>query len=112
MSCSLHAYDEGSQTEEPADGGDYRGTGKPIGNPSGAIMILLPIAPLLASVTTIVTSSFAHNSLVTVSKHLFLIGLFASFCVLSITFISSHFGVGNAVFFSLLGQVIGSLIIG
>ena len=66
-------------------------------------MILLSVAPLLASVTTIVTCGFAHHSLVTVSRHLFLLGLFAFFYVLSITFISSHFGVGKALFFFAFG---------
>jgi len=41
-------------------------------------------------------------------KHLFLAGVLIAFYVLSITFIAPTFGVGNAVFFVLLGQLISA----
>jgi bacterial/archaeal transporter family-2 protein len=41
-------------------------------------------------------------------RHLFLAGLLVAFYVMSITFIAPHFGVGNAVFFVLLGQLISA----
>ncbi|WP_164657992.1 DMT family transporter [Tropicibacter sp. Alg240-R139] len=44
-------------------------------------------------------------------KHLFLGGLFVAFYVLTITHIAPHFGLGNAVFFVLLGQLISAAII-
>ena len=42
---------------------------------------------------------------VTAPKHLFLGGLFVAFYVLSITYVAPSFGIGNAVFFVLLGQL-------
>jgi transporter family-2 protein len=41
-------------------------------------------------------------------KHLLLAGCLTAFYVLSITFIAPRFGVGNAVFFVLLGQLISA----
>ena len=38
-------------------------------------------------------------------KHLLLAGFLVAFYILSITFIAPHFGVGNAVFFVLVGQL-------
>ena len=44
-------------------------------------------------------------------KHLFLAGLLVAFYVLSITWVAPHFGVGNAVFFVLIGQLISAALI-
>jgi transporter family-2 protein len=44
----------------------------------------------------------------TAPKHLFLAGLLVAFYVLSVTWIAPRFGVGNAVFFVLLGQLISA----
>ena len=41
-------------------------------------------------------------------KHLLLAGVLIAFYVLSITHVAPHFGVGNAVFFVLLGQLIST----
>ena len=41
-------------------------------------------------------------------KHLFFAGALVAFYVLSITFIAPKFGVGNAVFFVLLGQLVSA----
>ena len=41
-------------------------------------------------------------------RYLFLAGLLVAFYVLSITFVAPHFGVGNAIFFVLLGQLISA----
>ena len=41
-------------------------------------------------------------------KHLFLAGALVAFYVLTITFVAPRFGVGNAVFFVLLGQLISA----
>ena len=43
--------------------------------------------------------------------HLFLAGLLVAFYVLSITFVAPAFGVGNAVFFVLLGQLVSTALI-
>ena len=44
-------------------------------------------------------------------KHLFLAGFLVAFYVLSITFVAPKFGVGNAVFFVLLGQLVSAAVI-
>lgn len=44
-------------------------------------------------------------------KHLFLAGGLVAFYVLSITFVAPRFGVGNAVFFVLLGQLVSAALI-
>ena len=41
-------------------------------------------------------------------KHLLLGGVLIAFYVLTVTYIAPHFGVGNAVFFVLLGQLISA----
>jgi len=44
-------------------------------------------------------------------RHLLLAGLLVAFYVLSITYVAPRFGVGNAVFFVLLGQLVSAAII-
>ena len=44
-------------------------------------------------------------------KHLFVAGAFVAFYVLSISFVAPHFGIGNAIFFVLLGQLLSAAII-
>lgn len=41
-------------------------------------------------------------------RHLFLAGCLVAFYVLSITFVAPKFGVGNAIFFVLLGQLVSA----
>jgi bacterial/archaeal transporter family-2 protein len=53
----------------------------------------------------------ALSAVITAPKHLFLAGLLVAFYILSITFIAPKFGVGNAVFFVLLGQLISAALI-
>ena len=65
------------------------GLGTRLGSPVAAAAILFTVAP----------------------KHLFLAGLLVAFYILSITFIAPKFGVGNAVFFVLLGQLISAALI-
>ncbi len=43
--------------------------------------------------------------------HLFLAGVLVAFYVLSITYVAPRFGVGNAVFFVLLGQLVSAAVI-
>ena len=44
-------------------------------------------------------------------KHLFLAGLFVAFYVLSVTYVAPQFGVGRAIFFVLVGQLISAAVI-
>ena len=61
---------------------------------------------VLVLVATGATAAMAD--LLTAPRHLFLAGLLVAFYVLSITFVAPRFGVGNAVFFVLLGQLISA----
>jgi len=79
--------------------------------------ILSPIvaAAILFTIAGLVTWALAFatglNPLQTVGqapKHLFFAGILIAFYVLSITFIAPKFGVGNAVFFVLLGQLVSA----
>ena len=82
--------------------------GKVIGNPAGAVIILLLVALSAAAATLISTGGASLAAVISAPKYLFLGGLFVAFYMLSITAISPHFGVGNAVFFVLLGQLISA----
>ena len=76
--------------------------GKLIGNPAGAVIILLLVALSAAAVTLISTGGASLAAVVSAPKYLFLGGLFVAFYMLSITAISPHLGIGNAVFFVLI----------
>jgi len=82
--------------------------GRFIVSPIVAAAILFTIASLVAWALAFATGL---NPLKTVSqapKHLFFAGVLIAFYVLSITFIAPKFGVGNAVFFVLLGQLVSA----
>ncbi|WP_425043944.1 DMT family transporter [Primorskyibacter sp. S87] len=83
--------------------------GKLIGSPTAAGVVLFAVA-FGASVLLLflVTGPQALSKLGGAPKHLFLAGLLVAFYVLSITHVAPHFGVGNAVFFVLIGQLISA----
>ena len=66
------------------------------------------VAVIVALITTIATNPSALKIALTGPKHLYLAGVLVAFYVLSITWIAPTFGVGNAVFFVLLGQLISA----
>ncbi|MDA9949096.1 DMT family transporter [Paracoccaceae bacterium] len=86
--------------------------GKIIGNPAGAVVMLLLVAMIAAGTICAISGSLSLTTLLAAPKHLFLAGVlagvFAAFYMLSITYISPYFGVGNAVFFVLLGQLVSA----
>lgn len=83
--------------------------GQRLGAPVAAGVILFLVALSAAIVTLILTGSApALAKAADAPKHLFLAGLLVAFYVLSITYVAPHFGVGNAVFFVLLGQLISA----
>ena len=83
--------------------------GQRLGSPVAAATILFIVAFTL-TLAALVFSGHVGNlkGLSVAPKHLMLAGVFVAFYVLSITFIAPHFGVGNAVFFVLLGQLISA----
>jgi transporter family-2 protein len=83
--------------------------GQRIGSPAAAATILFVVAFLGALAALMLTSGPAALARAPGQPgHLFLAGLLVAFYVLSITWIAPKFGVGNAVFFVLLGQLISA----
>ena len=86
--------------------------GRHIGAPAAASVVLFAVATLAALTVTLLTrQSGALGSIPFVPKHTLLAGLFVAFYVLSITWIAPKFGIGNAVFFVLLGQLVSASVI-
>lgn len=79
-----------------------------LGSPVAAATILF----MVALVCTLAILAFGQPRAVLAAasapKHLFLAGCLVAFYVLTITFVAPRFGVGNAVFFVLLGQLISA----
>lgn len=82
--------------------------GQKIGSPAAAALCLFSIAFVVTAFVTLATGSSALKLLLVQPKQLFLGGALIAFYVLSITYIAPHFGVGNAVFFVLLGQLVAA----
>jgi len=82
--------------------------GKFIGAPSAAAAILFTVALAVSLAATLITGPQALFGAIGAPPHLFLGGALVAFYVLSVTYIAPSFGVGNAVFFVLLGQLISA----
>jgi bacterial/archaeal transporter family-2 protein len=87
------------------------GLGTRLGSPVAAAAILFTVALTTTLVVLTLKGAPALSAVITAPKHLFLAGLLVAFYILSITFIAPKFGVGNAVFFVLLGQLISAALI-
>ena len=85
--------------------------GTRIGSPAVAALCLFFIAFLATGMVVAATGTGAAKLLSVQPKHLFLGGLLVAFYVLSITYIAPHFGVGNAILFVLLGQLVAAALI-
>ena len=84
--------------------------GQRLGSPAAAAVILFAVATCLAALTMALTRG-GFGALPGTPAHLFGGGLFVAFYVLTITWIAPSFGVGNAVFFVLIGQLISAALI-
>lgn len=85
--------------------------GQFLGSPSAAAAILFLVAFVIGLTAMLITGPAPVLLAGSAPKHLFLGGCLVAFYVLSITYIAPHFGVGNAVFFVLVGQLISAAII-
>lgn len=85
--------------------------GRHMGAPAAASVVLFTVALLTALAMVLFTGPQAITKVADAPKHLLLGGVLVAFYVLSITYIAPHFGVGNAVFFVLLGQLISAALI-
>lgn len=79
-----------------------------IGSPAAAATVLFLVALTASAAVMLLTGTQGLARLATAPRHLFLAGLLVAFYVLSITYIAPSFGIGNAVFFVLLGQLISA----
>lgn len=79
-----------------------------MGSPAGAATILFCVALSATVAVLLITGPSALARAAGAPKHLFLGGLMVAFYVLTVTYIAPKFGVGNAVFFVLLGQLISA----
>ncbi len=82
--------------------------GRFIGSPAVAAAVLFVVAFLCAATVALLHNPQAASKLAAAPKHLFLAGTLVAFYVLSITWIAPTMGLGNAVFFVLLGQLISA----
>ncbi|MFN7028294.1 MAG: DMT family transporter [Sphingopyxis sp.] len=88
------------------------GLGGRLGSPMAASMILFGLAFLIATTGALVTGSVGQIRFTNVIPfHFYFGGLFVAFYVISVTFIAPKFGVGNAIFFVLVGQLISAAVI-
>jgi len=85
------------------------GLGIRLGHPMAASVILFGVALLIAFAGALVTGAAGHIRLsAEIPVHFYLGGLFVAFYVIAVTFIAPRFGVGNAIFFVLVGQLISA----
>lgn len=82
--------------------------GQYIGSPATAATCLFLVALICCAVVVALTGTEGIKQLASAPKHVFLAGVLIAFYVLTITYIAPHFGVGNAVFFVLLGQLVSA----
>ena len=87
------------------------GLGVRLASPVAAAVCLFLVALLVTLAVLALSSPANWSALATTPRHLFLGGALVVFYVLSITYVAPHFGVGNAVLFVLLGQLISAALI-
>jgi transporter family-2 protein len=82
------------------------GLGRQIASPYAATFILFGLGFLLAGAVMLVTGGFpAAEKFRGIGPHFFLGAVFVVFYIVSITWAGPKIGIGNAVFFVLLGQL-------
>ena len=82
--------------------------GTRIGSPIAAATILFCVALAASALLLLIVGPQAVTRAATAPRHLFLGGLFVAFYVITVTIIAPRFGIGNAIFFVLLGQLISA----
>ena len=85
------------------------GLGARLGSPMAASMILFGLALLIATTGALLTGSVGQVRFTSdIPAHFYFGGVFVAFYVIAVTFIAPKFGVGNAIFFVLVGQLISA----
>jgi len=79
--------------------------GQQVGSPAAATTILFGVGLLLAGVVLLITGLPTAQAFAEVRPWFFLGAVFVVFYIFSITWAAPRIGIGNAVFFVLLGQL-------
>lgn len=88
------------------------GLGTRLASPMAASMILFGLAFLIATAGALLTGSVGQIRFTSdIPFHFYFGGLFVAFYVIAVTFIAPRFGVGNAIFFVLVGQLASAAVI-
>ena len=87
------------------------GLGTQLGSPAAASLILFVVGGLLAGAILLFVGTPSAESFHFERPYLYTGGFFVLFYILSITFAGPRMGIGNAVFFVLLGQLVAAAII-
>ena len=85
--------------------------GVEVGSVPAAVLAALLVALVCAVVVTAVTGGLVGSGWSSAPVHSYAGGVFLAFYLLSITWIAPKFGVSNAIFFVLLGQIVSAAII-
>ena len=78
------------------------------GSPAAASVVLFLVAFTVALGFYLVAGPRNLPAVLEAPRHLLFAGFFVAFYVLTVTHIAPHFGVGNAIFFVLIGQLIAA----
>lgn len=87
------------------------GLGQRIGSPFAAAAVLFGVALAISLVVAAFTGSLGEARWMSAPAWLYAGGLFVALYVTAITAIAPRFGVGNAIFFVLIGQMISAAVI-
>ncbi|MDC0738566.1 DMT family transporter [Cognatishimia sp. SS12] len=83
--------------------------GQYIASPLAAGVVVFVVGLVISGAVVLATGEASHLAKLPLApKHLLLAGAFMAFYAITITFVAPKFGVGNAVFFVLLGQLISA----
>jgi len=85
--------------------------GTRLGSPVAASAVLFVVALACTLGVLSLQGTAALRGVTAAPRHLLLGGVLVAFYILSITFVAPRFGVGNAVFFVLLGQLVSAAVI-
>ena len=85
--------------------------GKHLSSPVAASAFAFLMAFCIALLALMITDKSFVKQIPSAPKYLFVAGAFIAFYVLSISFVAPHFGIGNAIFFVLLGQLLSACLL-
>ncbi|MGH1465849.1 MAG: DMT family transporter [Cognatishimia sp.] len=86
--------------------------GQYIGSALAAGAVICFVGFLICTTVVTLSGQLSHlGNLISAPKHLFLAGGFMAFYVITITIVAPKFGIGNAIFFVLLGQLVSAAIV-